>query len=575
MVFPDEEMYDYEHYINGINKEQLVSLAIYLASYSEHSSNLPELNLVFFVEWFGSENIEYAKFINSRVNNLSVNGKGRTSKDNYRYTLFNPVSALKLIENILSREISDQSGSVDLTDINIRMFKFILRFNTDQNKTINAKIPFNSKEVEDVELAYYLTLTLANHEIINTNLSTLVYAFITQLSKSFYLFSYLNEYKPELLQDFLKLYGCKTTSDYYSFFSLIINIVLTDSNKNKESSQAIKRFEIDDKDLLFKNFVDRFLIKLKLDVSDLNEKTDFQYLRSSPIIKYKDGVYCIINSLFVIQKLYNGLYFELSDLYKRSQFANKESFRSLYTYNFTEKFLLYRVLKEIYQKRGYKQFSGDDISMKFNFKGGPDYYIRNGRNIFLFENKDNFINGQIKTSYDYFAIKDEIDKKLVEKKGIPQIINNIRFVLDKKFNFDLNYKTNSCIIYPIIVTHKNEFDAYGMNVYLNAQFERQLQKLKDDGYDISNVKRLTVINIDVLLLNKFALEHNRVILNDVINRYHNFIKPLKIRIKHISELEGKTQEMLMPFSEYVLTKYTENNIDYKDEMYRWLDKLKL
>ncbi len=65
------------------------------------------------------------------------------------------------------------------------------------------------------------------------------------------------------------------------------------------------------------------------------------------------------------------------------------------------------------------------------------------------------------------------------------------------------------------------------------------------------------------------------ILNDVINRYHNFIKPLKIRIKHISELEGKTQEMLMPFGEYVLTKYTENNIDYKDEMYRWLDKLKL
>lgn len=60
---------------------------------------------------------------------------------------------------------------------------------------------------------------------------------------------------------------------------------------------------------------------------------------------------------------------------------------------------------------------------EFGIIAEPDYYIRNGNKIFLFESKDILIPSETKVSNDYENISSELKKRLYyEEKGMVELI---------------------------------------------------------------------------------------------------------------------------------------------------------
>src|SRR5690606_38611010 len=153
--------------------------------------------------------------------------------------------------------------------------------------------------------------------------------------------------------------------------------------------------------------------------------------------------------------------------------------------------------------------SGDEI----NTQGCPDYYIRKGSNIMIFESKDFLIPAPVKESCDFEQYEKEFKKSLyykekdgkITKKAVLQLIENVRRILDKTNDFDANYDLSRINIYPILITHDNQYDVVGFNNLLNHWFQTELSKLVAEGYRIRSVRPLTVVNIDSLIFHQDTL----------------------------------------------------------------------
>ena len=111
--------------------------------------------------------------------------------------------------------------------------------------------------------------------------------------------------------------------------------------------------------------------------------------------------------------LHKGVYFKLYEINNGLVKPEKVkgNFRSFYCDEFSEKILLYKTLNSIFKNK-YKELSGEEIKTNYNIDAEPDYYIRNGNSIFLFESKDILINATIKSTYDFTQYESEFRKKL-------------------------------------------------------------------------------------------------------------------------------------------------------------------
>ena len=107
---------------------------------------------------------------------------------------------------------------------------------------------------------------------------------------------------------------------------------------------------------------------------------------------------------------------------------------------------MYNVLFDVYAKK-YIQKSGEEIKNTYNIDAEPDYYIRNGNKIYLFESKDILIPSEVKISNDYTKITAELKKRLyyeekgdgsISKKAILQLLYNIKKLLKKNAEWDSN-----------------------------------------------------------------------------------------------------------------------------------------
>lgn len=92
---------------------------------------------------------------------------------------------------------------------------------------------------------------------------------------------------------------------------------------------------------------------------------------------------------------------------------------------------------------------GDYIKNEFGIIAEPDYYIRNGNKIFLFESKDILIPSETKVSNDYENISSELKKRLyyeekrnggIDNKAVLQLLNNTQKILRKTAEWDQGYK---------------------------------------------------------------------------------------------------------------------------------------
>jgi hypothetical protein len=250
-------------------------------------------------------------------------------------------------------------------------------------------------------------------------------------------------------------------------------------------------------------------------------------LRKNPLYKTNEGDYLVLDFSYMLDKFFAGLY---HDLVLVSSGNGPNKFHLDYSKDFMEDVLLSAALKSCFGK-SYIQFSESSILSRGSKGVGslalPDFYVRNGNKVLLFECKNSFLSHDSKISLDVERIENEIADKFVgtgvKRKAVRQLLNFIENSDCGKYSFFDKVKNLSNLIYfPILVVSDPTLTVMGFNALLSehmlnysATVPVKLQK---------RIKPLTVIHINDFLYYTKDLKK----LDAVILSYHEFLKGRKV-----------------------------------------------
>jgi len=559
VAFPGEEKRSVEDYLYGASRDMVLKASTIFLAFKNHGSIYTTKR--FFETFFCAENNVLANEIYKRVRRIEERGTV--------IQIINPYSSLKLFELVFKKpeEVDIQTQS----EFEINLFKAYLVLNSEL--TAKQKVAMQSTKAlgEGGSNMYFpLVFFCSEYPLFDKTNFAIRQVWLVQTIKAMYLFKFLegNTKTDALFKEFLAHFGCSSWSEY-----LTALLSLTSSVAENESEQNIDIRIPQDSD--FERNCE-FIEKLMIQPVDDFDNYDFLSLRGKPVYKIGEGRYRIIFNLFVVEKIFKGMYFVLRELNETLPQESKiRNIRSTYAYEFSEKVLLYNAIESIFTDKSIK-LSGSQI-VDAGIDGGTDFYVRKGKNILLFETKDFLIAADKKMSFDYEVYEEEfgriLDYEISENgrqksKAVVQLGNSIVKVLNCEIDLDKNYNYKDVFIYPILVTHDFQYDVSGFNELINSWFQDELQILKGDGFFVDKVRPLTVINIDTLLYFQGVLKE-KLFLPKVIDDYHEFKKvpKVKTKIKTRSQLgeyqnwyQGQVLDRLVSFHPFIERVVKRNNL---------------
>lgn len=536
-VFPDEEALKPEQYLAGSSKEMILKVSAFFLGFKSYNSKYKDYRELLSM-LFGPENNDFANQIYERIKFLERT-VGKTG-------IINSYTSLKLFEYFFAKP--EEPGSQTSAEFERNVFKAYLVLNAE---VINSQetAGFSTEKLEP-SLRIPIWFFCMAYPMSDTNNYDIIEIWVTQLTKAIYLFEYLETSpKTKLLLDVFLTYF--NSPDWQEYLKSLLPLTLPAIKNEREAHTDITVTKGEN----FEKGCD-FIEKLIVNEFDALDENDFLSLRAKPFYKVENGVYRIIFNLFVVEKIFKGLYFLLRNA---NETLNQErqipNFRSFYCYEFSERKLLYRIIDIIYPGKCIK-FSGKEIADS-HIDGAPDYYLRKGRDVLIFESKDFLIKAGIKASFDYHQYEKEFAKRLYYKtdsKGkvkpgaVLQLINFIRALLKNEFSKDRSYHYREISIYPILITHDHQYDTPGFNQMVNMWFQEELESLREEGLFTRRIKPLTVINIDSLIYYHVGLAED-VPLHEVIYAYLNHIKiKPPSSFQNLEEYKQQYLEKLISFS---------------------------
>ncbi|WP_046755443.1 hypothetical protein [Kordia jejudonensis] len=540
--FPSETPKELSEYLSGIAKSDLLkACSFFLGFETGHSkySYVPNFLKMF----FSPENSDFVEEVFSNI--LEYVKEREYPLEQYDITYV--ISILHLFEFIFDKIPDDQITTKTTKEIEQDIFKAYVLLNQRTMTDRDAKIfsESNKETLDDRvnnlrQAENAVKISFHNYDLINPDIYKLFYC---QFLRAYYYFEFLST-KDEckiLLESFYDNYSVKNYKEYLKKLIGIIHRVLI---RNEEAYI----------DILINNTEDcQFIDKHIANSNDKLTETDFINIRSTPLYKFEEGKYRIIFPPFVIEMLYNGLYFRLKSINDSLPKVDKvKNLYNLKTYEYSEQYVLSKLLKEIFGKR-YIQKSGTELDQIMD--GAPDYYVRNGKYIQVFESKDILISKEGKQYEDFSDLKNELSIKLFEnekgnRKAIRQLAETVRKILFNEAEYDSKIPTKNVQIFPILVVHSRIFSSPGLNRYINEWFRKELNKL---NCDIPRVHDVILIDIDTLILYKDAFKNKKVslwkLMLDYEKYYINFSpENLKTKPKSIQEFHMMCDESVDPFS---------------------------
>lgn len=514
-------------YLQGLNKKDLIKAFAFLIAKQHEGLHYTDIFNLFFSEG----NLEFKQHVYRKCTEL-----------NQKYQIIgilSPLTLYRLCE--LAIEKNDEERQVSKEEFEKNVITAILVQN-QENLLLEEKAGQSTAGHEGIKLAAMLfSQSFPYFELINYLIKDVV---VTQIIRSVYLLEFLSngdDISRNLLKDLHETFGYNDWKDYLKGHLSLIMPIISKFRQAHTELFVEKNNQFEDNC----NFLD------KLTITDTDTVSDYDYirLRTAPLYKLGKGHYLIISDLFLAETLFKGIYFKLSELNAKNKEAGKPhflNFRSFYCDNFSERHLLYTILDDIY--RSYITFSGSKIKEIADIDAEPDYYVRNGKYLYLFESKDILINKTIKGSYDFSQYEPELRKRLY--KAVTQLTWNIARSLKKEFAFDTNYKSNRLVINPIIILHDRCYDTTGLNKIINYWFDIELNKLKGEGLPTDNIRPITIINIDTLILLHTQLKGRKLSLNDLIVQYHKQVTLQKKLYRNEEHLHQAYKDTLISFSHF-------------------------
>lgn len=409
---------------------------------------------------------------------------------------------LYLLRAIMAMPESENSH--DIATLERNLFKAYLLANDATISRNQGKNPYKPEVDKEMYLSTVLMSRFAYNDITSIR-SELRVRLINQTIRCITLFDYItqNNALKDVYLDFLADYRIvsweKYLCTYWSVFAMGgYRTGMIDFNKVRDEDHLIEEyiFEKDSTDIH--------------SVIPLEDNVDYVAFRNKPFIKIGPRQYAIVDISFVIDKIYNSLYFTLNSLWQSRYPDKTEEFNRIFTTEYSEEYMLAGTMKEVSDKFGW--FSLNDaecksIVLEKNLSSPPDFYIRNGHDIVLFEGKDVKIRKEIKADGTIEGLLNEAEKCFVgyknEKgkyllKGVGQLVRNAKRIQDGKFLWDSEADKNSTIYLVLVVADPRQVAA-GWKNYLSR---RMYDECYRQGVDVSRIKPLILTDLGTLYIYK-------------------------------------------------------------------------
>lgn len=496
-------------------------------------------------KFFSAENKELKEDFNKRFSRY------KKSNQSYNFcTLQTPIELLKQAFSIpyVQKELQEQ-------ELEERLLKAILAIN---DKLTNYTYQSNENDTFE-KLAELMVVNSFSQKDINNFDDFEVFREV--LTKSVDLFEYVSndKYFEPIYQGFLNKMQIKEHKEYLISIMGLFTII-----KDQGAGTFVYDPKEDLDNLINTNVLDYISLPLNKDIA-LEENEDYRAFRNKPLIKLPNGSYEIVNTGFLIERLFSSLYFDFKTIARE---FNISGFEDQYKQNFMEKTLLCKYLENINNKNQYKAMNSKDCIAicKKGDDGEPDYYMKSrSGNVLLFENKEILINGKIKESRDFNKIITEYKNKLLLKtyndkgaiktpkpEGIGQLIEQIKKIQNNRAFWDKEVSSESRI-YPILVIGDSKLLPDGMSYLMQKWYE---DRCKSEHVNRSNVRPLIVLSIATLLL--YAKEFEKNGFEYYFEKYYWSIDNIK---KQREDPFLACANLSVSFSEYMKSVYPKSFVD--------------
>ena len=531
MIFADEPFSVFD-YLRHLDRQNLIGVALRLIYSDDMFSDFKD----YCAEFFCAENLNFANECYRLLNeHIQKNNRDITSIIPRTYIITSQSTALELLRQTFAINISDFVPDTPQVLQEQYLFKAILLINQSIGHW-EAPLEYNSNgETTNLGLAKSLLCTTLNN--FGSSNFKAEYVAMLQIIKGYHFFKYCEQSKiKEHLSVFLENNGAK--SWYHYLYDAIRLILFPLQNKQGNFPRIELNSQRDgEKFLRAHSFKEDTIVPLETN-------QDYTYFKSHPLIELNDGTYLPISPIFCINHIYKSIYFEFRAINESflgtANYIKGQGLLSIFTTEFSEQTLFERYVRNaIGRHRGIKK-SDRDCKIEQPFGHEPDFYLRDGNNIILFENKDIMIPDHIISSKQYDQLEQELDKKLV-KKGINQLIYNIKQLENKTFKWDSNVP-NKPKIYPVLVIDDSSLCAPGLNFILNEVFQQQLKcnniKLK--------VYPLAIVELDTLIAFANYLQLPDVRFKKLLEQYYDYISKNK-RPEKVEQLLREVLHKYFPF----------------------------
>ncbi|MDZ4667858.1 MAG: hypothetical protein SGJ00_08230 [bacterium] len=343
VAFPEEKRLAIEQYLAGSSREMILNAAAFFLGFKNHKSKFDD-NKEFLGMFFRKENNNFANQIYERIKEFEKKG--------VRIGIINPYSSLKLFEYFFAKPEEPETQSQ--AELEVNLFKAYLVLNSEF--TQKQSIAFPSAQESDEELKIPMAIFCSHYPVADKSNYDINQIWVTQMIKSIYLFQFLESHEKtqHLLAAFLAYFNCPTWQEYLK--SLLPSTTTAIKNEREAHTDIVV-----ESGAKFEQGC-AFIEKLIIQDNDELDKNDFLSVRAKPFYKVKDGVYRIIFNLFVVEKIFKGVYFLLRDVNKTLPTASRiKEIRSFYGDEFSEKVFCYKVMESIYPDKCIR-FSGKEMA---------------------------------------------------------------------------------------------------------------------------------------------------------------------------------------------------------------------
>lgn len=332
---------------------------------------------------------------------------------------------------------------------------------------------------------------------------------------------------------------CEKNADYWT----IVSQFLTERGVKDWREYLMKLFElyfksIGIKDQPLSSQITPFEEQYAIDLSQMtNDDTlNIMWLRNHFLVKRVDGTFLVINNNLIIDKMYQGLKFDLFKTAKNHHLAIEgEEIKSIDKLNeklgqdFSEEYLLYDLMEKIYSGHEGVRFKGQELLGKIDAE--PDYYLRQGKKLLLIEHKDVLISELKKQETDVSKIIDALSDKICRekddkkgRKGGPQLLHTIDGIFKRESMKHLDGDAKKAdMVYPVVTVLDSAFSSLGVALATVRKFCEQAQ-----GYDtikegLTHVAPITIIDIDTLFILSKRLHDGELNLFNLIGEYQRML----------------------------------------------------